>query len=187
MSTSDHLPTAVDFTNHLVNYIEVSADEIQRARRESEKAGKIAIPSSVYPPEVPPTAPELKASAEPEEEGSEQEEPEEEIPLGDFRAAIPQFLADIDKDEDSSSYQQAANIIGNSPAPPSLPLFLARSILNGTTPMKDDSSVLSYPNHTVLNHLATSSIRHGVLATSVTTRYKRKVSRSLCQFSSCCA
>jgi hypothetical protein len=174
MSTSDLLPTAVDFTNHLVNYIEVSADEIQRTRRESEKAGKIAIPSSVYAPEVSHTAPELKASAEPEEEGSEKEEPEE-IPLGDFRAVIPQFLADIDKDEDSSSYQQAANIIENSPAPPSLPLFLARSILNGTTPMKDDSSVLSYPNHTVLNHLATSSIRHGVLATSVTTRYKRKV------------
>jgi hypothetical protein len=41
--------------------------------------------------------------------------------------------------------------------------------------MKDDSSLLNNPNHTVLNHLATSSIKNGVLATSVTTRYKRKV------------
>jgi hypothetical protein len=40
--------------------------------------------------------------------------------------------------------------------------------------MKDDSSLLNNPNHTVLNHLATSSIKNGVLATSVTTRYKRK-------------
>jgi hypothetical protein len=54
-------------------------------------------------------------------------------------------------------------------------LFLGKSILNGTTPMKDDSSVLNMPNHTVLNHLATSSIKNGVLATSGTTRYKRKV------------
>jgi hypothetical protein len=35
--------------------------------------------------------------------------------------------------------------------------------------------VLIMPNHTVLNHLATSSIKNGVLATSGTTRYKRKV------------
>ena len=41
--------------------------------------------------------------------------------------------------------------------------------------MKDDNSVLNMPNHTVLNHLATSSIKNNVLATSVTTRYKRKV------------
>jgi hypothetical protein len=53
-------------------------------------------------------------------------------------------------------------------------MFLAKSILNGATPMKDDASVLIMPNHTVLNHLATSSIRQKVLATSATTRYKRK-------------
>ena len=60
------------------------------------------------------------------------------------------------------------------PPPPGLPGFLGKSILNGTTPMKDDSSVLNMPNHTVLNHLATSSIKDAVLATSVTTRYQNK-------------
>ena len=63
----------------------------------------------------------------------------------------------------------------NLPTPPTLPGFLGKSILNGTTPMKDDSSVLIHPNHTVLNHLATSSIKEGILATSATTRYKQKV------------
>jgi len=53
-------------------------------------------------------------------------------------------------------------------------MFLGKSILNGNMPHKDDASVLLMPNHTVLNHLATSSIKHGVLATSGTTRYKRK-------------
>ena len=55
-------------------------------------------------------------------------------------------------------------------------MFLSKSVLNSATPMKDDASVLVLPNHTVLNHLATSSIKSGVLATSATTRYKNKVS-----------
>jgi hypothetical protein len=178
MRASDYLPTAVDFTNHLVNYIEVSADEIQkqRSRRESDRTIKTALPPGIHPPQVLPDdlhAEPLEADLD---EESEVEEPEEEIPLGDFRTIIPQFLVDIDQDEETTAYQHAANVIGDASAPPSLPLFLGRSILNGTTPMKDDNSVLNYPNHTVLNHLATSSIKNGVLATSVTTRYKRKVS-----------
>lgn len=44
--------------------------------------------------------------------------------------------------------------------------------------VKDDSSVLAFPNHTVLNHLMTSNVKNGVLATAVTTRYKKKVCES---------
>jgi 5'-AMP-activated protein kinase beta subunit, interaction domain/Glycogen recognition site of AMP-activated protein kinase len=176
MRASDDLPTAVDFTNHLVNYIEVSADEIQRqrSRRESDRTGKIAVPPGIHPPQVLPE--DFPPDSAGESDGEpDQEEPEEEIPPGDFRNIIPQFLTDIDKDEDSMTCQRAVNVISDAPLPPSLPLFLGKSILNGTTPLKDDNSVLNYPNHTVLNHLATSSIKNGVLATSVTTRYKRKV------------
>ncbi|KAM5441049.1 galactose metabolism-related protein [Microsporum ferrugineum] len=172
MRTSDQLPTAVDFTNHLVNYIEISADEIERPRRESDKPPKVIIPPEIFPPKVLPESLPIDTTESPEE--SDKEEPEEEIPMGDFRNIIPQFLVDIDRNEDGQGYHQAANVIRDSRAPPMLPLFLARSILNSTTPMKDDNSVLNYPNHTVLNHLATSSIKNGVLATSVTTRYKRK-------------
>lgn len=174
MRASDNLPTAVDFTNHLVNYIEVSADEI-RSRRESDRASRSGIPPGVHPPQVLPEIIGTGPAGETVEDEAEKEEPEEEIPLGDFRDIIPQFLADIDHEEDSPAYQQAANVISDAATPPVLPLFLGKSILNGTTPMKDDNSVLNYPNHTVLNHLATSSIKNGVLATSVTTRYKRKV------------
>ncbi|KAL2815937.1 hypothetical protein BJX63DRAFT_153316 [Aspergillus granulosus] len=174
MRASDNLPTAVDFTNYLVNYIEISADDVTRTRRESEKG---AVPPGVHPPQViPDHANAGKTESVVDEDKSEKEDSEEpeEIPTGDFRSIIPPFLLDLDKDEDSASYQQAVNIIGDAPTPPSLPLFLGKSILNGTTPMKDDSSLLNNPNHTVLNHLATSSIKNGVLATSVTTRYKRK-------------
>ena len=76
------------------------------------------------------------------------------------------------KDERFIRATKAARIL---PKPPTLPMFLGKSILNTTTPKNDDASVLTMPNHTVLNHLATSSIRSGVLATSGTTRYKRKV------------
>jgi hypothetical protein len=179
MRASDNLPTAVDFTNHLVNYIEISADDVNRSRRESEKG---AVPPGIHPPQViPEQAGAGKDESAVDEDKEDKEEPEEpeEIPTGDFRSIIPPFLLDLDKDEDSASYQQAVNIIGDAPTPPSLPLFLGKSILNGTTPMKDDSSLLNNPNHTVLNHLATSSIKNGVLATSVTTRYKRKVSSPL--------
>lgn len=169
MRASDSLPTAVDFTNHLVNYIEVSSDDPRRSRKAS-----VVAPSGVRAPQV---VPELLGTHDEEGqvEDTEMDEPEE-IPLGDFRNIIPQYLVDLDKEEETQAYQQAASVIGDAPTPPSLPLFLGKSILNGTTPMKDDSSVLNYPNHTVLNHLATSSIKNGVLATSVTTRYKRKVS-----------
>ncbi|KAJ5822788.1 Immunoglobulin E-set [Penicillium robsamsonii] len=166
MRAADNLPTAVDFTNHLVNYIEISADDAHD--KDSTVQSGAQTPNAVL------DSSKQDHSRDTEDHHLEKEENEEEVPPGDFGDAIPQFLADLDKEEESPAYVQAANIIGDTATPPSLPLFLGKSILNGTTPMKDDSSVLNYPNHTVLNHLATSSIKNGVLATSVTTRYKRK-------------
>jgi hypothetical protein len=178
MRTTNDLPTAVDFTNVLVNYIEVSPEDMPTSRRESERGAR-----ALRPPLHPPLTwreDEVKESdleAPTVDEPDMKEPPEEEIPLGDFRQVVPQALVDMDLPEDDPRCQQAVNVIENVQGPPSLPLFLGRSILNGTLPMKDDSSVLTLPNHTVLNHLATSSIKNGVLATSVTTRYKKKVCR----------
>ncbi|KAF7712683.1 Snf1 kinase complex beta-subunit Gal83 [Penicillium ucsense] len=167
MRASDTLPTAVDFTNHLVNYIEISADD----RFDSITPG---IQASQTVSDNVKDGNNDESTDEPQNK-----EIEEEVPPGNFGRAIPQFLADLDKEEESTAYIQAANVISDTPTPPSLPLFLGKSILNSNTPTKDDSSVLNYPNHTVLNHLATSSIKNGVLATSVTTRYKRKYVTSI--------
>ncbi|KAF1813296.1 hypothetical protein P152DRAFT_395218 [Eremomyces bilateralis CBS 781.70] len=190
MRLSDHLPTAVDFTNILVNYIEVSPDDIPSAPdappgSETPKPDYV-VPANIHPPlrlspppepksvspvaKVPgaiitPSAPEhatKPASIQPTSPKN-------------YHTDIPTFLADYDTDERDPYFQRAAQVIGYGHPPPSLPMFLSKSILNSATPMKDDASVLVVPNHTVLNHLATSSIRHGVLATSGTTRYKRKV------------
>lgn len=48
-----------------------------------------------------------------------------------------------------------------------------------TSPIGDDNSVLPMPSHSVVNHLATSAIRNGVLAVGTATRYKAKVRPSL--------
>ena len=170
MQLSNELPTAVDYTNILVNYIEVSADDLPK-----ESAPEQKVPEGLYPPQVLPPGIETRDHAPDsicKSQSTEDQQPIEPVYYGD---AVPLYLLDLDREERSNRFQRAAGNVAEIPTPPSLPLFLGKSILNGTTPMKDDSSVLNMPNHTVLNHLATSSIKYDVLATSLTTRYKRKV------------
>jgi hypothetical protein len=171
MRTSDKLPTAVDYTNILVNYIEVSYDDVPQpgtaATDQAEKPDQDSAtlvqdrekPTGIYPPQVMPHTPDE--------------------PTKKYHQNIPRYLLDLDAPEESSRFKRANETTNNLPTPPTLPGFLGKSILNGTTPHKDDSSVLIMPNHTVLNHLATSSIKDNILATSATTRYKQKVSHQI--------
>lgn len=209
MCTASHMPTAVDWTNALVNYIEVAAPaESSKPFQPSSKEKETHQPASAAKPDIdtkrphiPPT-PELRPthgthgtqpatistpSPAPSRTLSTKkpQQPSATPPPATTRkihtekpyfSEIPRFLLDLDAPEESSRYARASAVMATQPAPPSLPMFLNKSILNGATPMKDDSSVLVMPNHTVLNHLATSSIKNGVLATSATTRYKKKVS-----------
>lgn len=170
MQLSDKLPTAVDFTNVLVNYIEVSADDIPK---EPEKKRNQAV---YHPPQVIPEGIEV-ADHEPTAVTTSQiREAEVRLPTIHWGRETPHYIRDVDKSERTNAFRRSSHAISEFPSPPGLPLFLGKSILNGTTPMKDDNSVLNMPNHTVLNHLATSSIKNDVLATSITTRYMRKVS-----------
>lgn len=170
MQLSKELPTAVDYTNILVNYIEVSADDLPKTPPAEAK-----VPEGIFPPQVLPRETEVQDHAVDsvgKTQPVEGEQGSDPVFWGDD---VPRYLNDLDQPEKSRKYQRAARGVAEFATPPSLPLFLGKSILNGTTPMKDDSSVLNMPNHTVLNHLATSSIKNQVLATSATTRYKRKV------------
>ena len=175
MTISPDLPTTVDFGNNLVNYIEVSPDDVP-----SE------IPSAADAMGTPVLGEERKLerkTTQAESKTAEEETPiapppkaKPVLPTTYYTSNIPQYLLDLDKPEDTIAYQQAAAAIEKLPQQPSLPGFLGKPILNAATPMKDDNSVLNMPNHTVLNHLATSSIKNNILAVSATTRYKRKVS-----------
>jgi hypothetical protein len=204
MKLSKFMPTAVDFTNFLVNYIEVAPEEPAQISAATEPVdvppGNKQIPSAagpsqpksieyrappgVHPPHVLPPTPELVAvtskDATPKsgtpKDATTKPTPVAPQPPKQYHSEVPRFLLDLDAPEDSPKYARANAVLNTAPPAPSLPMFLNKSILNGTTPMKDDASVLNMPNHTMLNHLATSSIKNKVLATSATTRYKRKVS-----------
>lgn len=197
------MPTAVDFTNFLVNYIEVGPEDIHTAPPDVEdiqldgkappstqaKTDESAAAGAQAPEALPSTLQETpftqeqkdaaaKVAEEPKDILAEQlikGQPLMPAPPKSYHTKIPQFLIDLDANEESAKFARVNSLVNTIPAPPSLPMFLAKSILNGNPPMRDDASVLILPNHTVLNHLATSSIRNGVLATSGTTRYKQKV------------
>jgi hypothetical protein len=180
MKTSDNMPSAVDYTNMLVNYVEVAmpAPAAPASKtKEAHDADATSVqerdaPTGVYPPQVLPPTPEIAPVKAPLPEPPVPVVPE---PSKKYHQNIPRYLLDLDAPEESSRFARANAMTNNLPTPPTLPGFLGKSILNGTTPMKDDSSVLIHPNHTVLNHLATSSIKDNILATSATTRYKQKV------------
>ncbi|KAI1339037.1 carbohydrate-binding module family 48 protein [Xylariaceae sp. FL0016] len=163
MQTSPDLPTTVDFGNNLVNYIEAVGEDatagnlhldIQAPRSDNELAGLLSRQPSMLGDEKPQT----KVIE----------------PVESFSGKLPSYLEDFDQPEDSTPYKLSASALEKLPAPPSLPGFLSKPIMNNTTLMKDDNSVLNMPNHTVLNHLATCSIKNNVLAVSATTRYQNK-------------
>ncbi|KAJ2900181.1 putative carbohydrate-binding module family 48 protein [Zalerion maritima] len=160
MTTSPDLPTTVDFGNNLVNYIEVSPDDISNvAAAEATSA--------------------ITARREGEEPKPGQEEAalrrkRQAPPIEAYTKEISQFLLDYDQTEENQDYIDGCAAVEKLPGPPSLPGFLGKPILNSQSLVKDDNSVLTMPNHTVLNHLATSSIKHNILAVSATTRYRNK-------------
>lgn len=159
MQTSPDLPTTVDFGNNLVNYIEVSPEEALQQPTAAAPSADAVPKQAPAKEETQPKLPRGKAVLPPES----------------YHKDIPQYLLDFDQVEDSPAYQNAVGAIEKLPTPPSLPGFLGKPILNAATLMKDDNSVLNMPNHTVLNHLATSSIKNNVLAVCATTRYHSKV------------
>jgi len=181
MTISPDLPTTVDFGNNLVNYIEVSADDVPPDGTLAAEAMGTPVLGEGKEPESQPEKSAVRAT---EDETPAVPPPKSKpvLPAKHYTSKIPQYLLDLDKPEDTNAYQQAAHAIEKLPQQPSLPGFLGKPILNAATPMKDDNSVLNMPNHTVLNHLATSSIKNNILAVSATTRYKRKVSclNSIC-------
>jgi hypothetical protein len=198
---SNSLPFTVDFTNSLVNYIEVvpggtpsASDPGAQIPHDFHTVPPQQLPIQVIldnanqdrtgqPPQALPPTPRLgptygspPAVMTPEESLSKQPVV---LIRKRYTTVIPQLFQDHDAGEHSEEFRRAMAAAEILPHPPSLPMMLNKSVLNQATPLKDDASVLAHPNHTQLNHLATSSIKHGVIATSATTRYKDKVCQVL--------
>ncbi|KAI1377323.1 carbohydrate-binding module family 48 protein [Hypoxylon crocopeplum] len=165
MQTSPDLPTTVDFGNNLVNYIEVSGDD----------AGSRSLPLDTGVPKSDEAALSLPSRQPSHDDAMRVPQQKAIDPVESFSAKIPQYLEDFDQPEDTPAYRLSTLALERLPPPPSLPGFLSKPIMNNNTLIKDDNSVLNMPNHTMLNHLATCSIKNNVLAVSATTRYQNKV------------
>ncbi len=166
MQTSPDLPTTVDFGNNLVNYIEVNPDDLPPEPTEASSGAAAERNEEPRSLDRPPSQVDEKAKAP---------KGKPIVSESGFIYQIPKYLVDFDLPEEAPGYQAALAAIEKLPSPPSLPGFLGKPILNAAVLMKDDNSVLKMPSHTVLNHLATSSIKNATLAVSATTRYKSKV------------
>lgn len=84
---------------------------------------------------------------------------------------MEQYYMAIDEQAKAKNGQQQAWL-----HPPHLPPHLDNVILNNFNLQDRDnnSGALPIPNHVVLNHLATTSIKHNTLAVASIVRYKRK-------------
>lgn len=195
---SDLLPTATDSMGNFVNYIEVGMDldassptEEPRRRHEGVHQGEEWLQqqsqqkqeyeqqtlsgSQQYSAQDP-----LKAPVEADCEmilnddddalsGGGYERFHEELPLDPvykFSSVIPAVFTDPEVMEQF--------VASDFVTPPQLPPHLESVILNSNSNEKDNNSVLPIPNHVVLNHLATTSIKHNVLAVASISRYSRK-------------
>ena len=58
--------------------------------------------------------------------------------------------------------------------PPTLPPQLSGVLLNTTPISETDYSTLPNPNHVTLNHLYAQSVRDGIMALGITSRYREK-------------
>ncbi|KAI5803249.1 5'-AMP-activated protein kinase beta subunit, interation domain-containing protein [Geopyxis carbonaria] len=155
MRTSQAIPTAVDDTGILVNYLEVSADDMPPLNRQTSIDCQDEMKDQQTSTRIA-SSPILGSKC--------------------YTQQIPAYLRDFVEGsaDDSEETKGVASYTEDGPPPPSLPMMLQKVILNANSQMKDDASVLTIPNHAVLNHLATSSIKNHILAVSATTRYRKK-------------
>ncbi|KAL7751573.1 galactose metabolism- protein [Sorochytrium milnesiophthora] len=163
---SRDLPTAQDEDGSLVNYIEISpagstptpgsstttttasrqATQPQLPHSQLAQTGQLPTPPQPIPfPSLPRT---LSAGVD--------------SPISSYTSDIPPI----------TDFSEAI-------APPTLPPHLTKVLLNtskasGNTGAGVDEEQLSVPHRVVLNHLYACSIRDGVMAVAVTSRYRQK-------------
>uniref|UniRef100_A0A060T534 ARAD1B01144p n=1 Tax=Blastobotrys adeninivorans TaxID=409370 RepID=A0A060T534_BLAAD len=154
---SDYLPTATDSMGNLVNYIEigdindlatttVSGEQVIDSAQLIEKEGSDYFDGKY--------------------ERVQDEELEGKLPELEYCDEIPEVF--------TTPELMDQLVASDFASPPHLPPHLEGVILNSDSTEKDNTSVLPIPNHVVLNHLATTSIKHNVLAVASISRYSRK-------------
>lgn len=187
---SDYLPTATDQMGNFVNYLEVIAPPSQEKpqtkdkQRDNENKNDVARRKTTDPVSARSRI-ALEIEKEPDEIGNGFTRFREELTLGpslEYTQDIPAVFTDptvmeqyyLTLDQQQNNHQNMAWL-----TPPQLPPHLENVPLNSYTNSQNDSNennsgALPIPNHVVLNHLATSSIKHNTLCVASIVRYKRK-------------
>lgn len=171
---SNFIPTATDNSGHFVNYLEIIPSE--RELYPSRHNSSVSIKS---------TGSKLGLTRDDDDMGNgytryhEEKKPSAHRRI-EYTNVIPPIFTDpkvmeeyyvtLDNSQRNGGHNQQWLI------PPQLPPHLENVILNSynSNDKENTSGALSIPNHVVLNHLATTSIRHNTLAVASVVRYKRK-------------
>lgn len=164
---SDYLPTATDQMGNFINYIEIQSPEASQIAQDTTGATGKKDSS-------------LGLTNDDDDMGngySRFHEEQPHAPKLEYIRNIPAIFTDPSVMEQyyvSLDKQQSQN--QSWLTPPQLPPHLESVILNNysNADKTNASGALPIPNHVVLNHLATTSIKHNTLAVASVVRYKRK-------------
>ncbi|KAH9808871.1 carbohydrate-binding module family 48 [Melampsora americana] len=168
--TSKYLPSATDDKGNLINYLQVNPGDQPfrglgpRGIWSGYTYANWSLGSSIG-----------GFSGMLEEEAEEEERWTTEIPT-----ALISYEEYHDEEGIEGEEEPGPSSVGFAAEPPKLPAQLKEGILNVSSKVtdglsiSDDNSLLPKPDHSVLNHLAASPIKQGLLSVGVTSRYKRK-------------
>ncbi|CAI4061520.1 hypothetical protein SKDZ_07G0590 [Saccharomyces kudriavzevii ZP591] len=180
LRVSDFLPTATDQMGNFVNYIEVR--QPQKKLTDDKKRFKKAY--LMQPPTSDRSSIALQIGKDPDDFGDGYTRFHEDLspkPSLEYTTNIPAVFTDpsvmeryyytLDREQNQNDTSWLT--------PPQLPPQLENVILNKYYATQDqfnenNSGALPIPNHVVLNHLVTSSIKHNTLCVASIVRYKQK-------------
>lgn len=187
---SDYLPTATDQMGNFVNYLEVAPTQQSEDTAKAVRTGAESTDQTSKDDRKQPMSARsriaLEIESEPDDLGNGYSRFHDTTPLRpnfEYTQDIPAVFTDpnvmeqyyLTLDQQKNNHQNMAWL-----TPPQLPPHLENVILNsysnaqGESSNENNSGALPIPNHVILNHLATSSIKHNTLCVASIVRYKRK-------------
>lgn len=181
---SDFLPTATDQMGNFVNYLEILPDEADTKYSEQLPQDQQYLQHEKSRLSISGWDSELRLTQDNDDMGNgysryHDEAVRRQSIYKEYVTDIPAIFTDskvmenyyLTLDENHKSSQNNHQWL----IPPQLPPLLENVILNDFKNDKDNTSgVLPIPNHVVLNHLATTSIKHNTLSVASVVRFQRK-------------